>query len=52
MNFILVDRETLIGLAPTKDAVKRMSKIHFNDTGRQPRVYVNIGGNVSEMGEV
>lgn len=51
VSYLLVDSIKLIGSAPSKDAVKRMSAIHFNDTGRHARVYVNIAGKISEMGE-
>jgi len=51
MRFILVDSEILIGTADTKEAVKRMSTIHFNDTGRHPQVYCNIAGKITPWGE-
>ena len=50
MNFLLFDQEVLIGCVPDVDAVKRMSKIHTEDTNRKPRVYVNIDGELKEWG--
>jgi hypothetical protein len=52
VSYLLVDGTKFIGIPPNKDAIKRMSQLYEADTGRKPRVYVNIAGKISEMGDV
>jgi len=51
MKFLLVDGETVIGSVDTKEAVKRVDTLHFNDTGRHCQTYVNIAGKITPWGE-
>ena len=51
VSYILVDGVKFVGFPPSKDAIKRMSTLYFNDTGKLPVPYVNINGEIHKMGE-
>ena len=48
-NFLFfANNDLLIGCAPTKDAAKRISKLHEQTTGKRPEIWLKTGKIISE----